>query len=213
MLIDWFKLAATLLILLTPIGLFHGKKVRHRSLTRDWSGYWGHTFTLGLHWIDLGRAVIGGWLLLEALTLAPGARSTLRYAVPLAHGAIMALAIILQTFVCKDRDHANAPFAFVAGATLGLFSPVIAGFSIMLALIVALGARVPLVYFPVLALALPGLGFLFEGQKALLTVGIGGAVVMLPWLLTIMFPRDLVASYRARRPSSAESAEAAQPRR
>jgi hypothetical protein len=72
---------------------------------------------------------------------------------------------------------------------------------------------VPLVYFPVLALSLPGLGFLFEGQKALLTVGIGGAVVMLPWLLTIMFPRDLVASYRARRPSSAESAEAAQPRR
>jgi hypothetical protein len=213
MLIDWFKLAAALLILLTPIGIFHGKKVRHRSLTRDWSGYWSYTFTLGLHWIDLGRAVLGGWLLVEALTLAPGARPALRYALPLAHGAVMGLALILQTFVCKDRDHANAPFTFVTGVVLGLFSPVIAGFAIVLALVVAFGARVPLIYFPVLAVALPGLGFLFEGKKALLTLGIGGAVVILPWLLTIMFPRDLVASYRARRPSSAESAEAAQPRR
>lgn len=207
MLIDWFKLAAALLLLLPPIGLFHGEKIRYRTLERDWSGYWRHTFSLGLHWIDLGRAILGAWLLLEALALAPGARSTYRYAIPLTHGAIMGLAVTLQTFGGRDRDHAHAPFAFVTGLVFGFFPPLTAAFAVLLALVTAAGTRAFIVFFPILALALPGLGFLFAGKKVLLFHGIGGAAVALPWLLTLMFPRYLVVAYRSRRLSSAEAAE------
>lgn len=202
MLIDWFKLAAALVLLVTPIGLFHGKKVRHRMLGRDWHGYWRATFTLGLHWIDFGRAILGSWLLSDALTAAPGASSLLRYAVPLASGAIMGFGVILQTFVCKELDAANAPFAFVTGLVLGAAAPLTALVPILLGLTIALGTRAPVVFFPVLALALPGIGFLFEGKKALLALGIIGAVVLLPWLLSLMFPRELVVTYRARRNSA-----------
>jgi hypothetical protein len=212
MVINWFKLIAALALILTPMGIFHGTKVRLRAVARDWTGYWGQTFTLGLHWIDLGRAALGGLILLEAIILQPGASSVYRYGVPLLHATVAGLGVLLQTFVCKERDHAHAPLAFVTGLAFGLFSPVVAGFSILLALIASSGIRAPLVYFPILGLALPGLAFLFDGRKTLLPSAAIGAVVVLPWLLTLMFPRDLVISYRARRVSAENSADL-QPRR
>ncbi len=162
MLIDWFKFIAALVLLVTPIGLFHGKKVRHRALSRDWHGYWSATLTLGLHWIDFGRAVLGAWLLSDALTAVPAASSALRYAVPLAHGAVMALAVIIQSFVCKELDAAHAPFTFVTGLVLGAAAPLTALVPILIALTIALGTRAPVAFFPVLALTLPGIGYLFE---------------------------------------------------
>lgn len=91
-----------------------------------------------------GRAALRSWL----LRLMPGARSTYRYALPLAHGAIVGLAIILQTFVCKEHDRAHAPFAFATGIVFGLFSPVVAGFAFFLALVTAAGTRSWVMFFP-----------------------------------------------------------------
>ena len=40
MLIDWLRLIPALLLLLTPIGVFHHDRVKYRALMRDWNGYW-----------------------------------------------------------------------------------------------------------------------------------------------------------------------------
>ncbi|MDP3178917.1 MAG: hypothetical protein Q8M76_13505, partial [Spirochaetaceae bacterium] len=123
MIIDWLKFAPALFLLLLPIGVFHGKKVRFRPIARDWADHWSKILTLGLHWIDLSRAALGGWLLVESLSLSPGAAGIMRYSVLVTLGAVMILAVALQTFVCKERDSANAPFMFVTGLLVGVYPP------------------------------------------------------------------------------------------
>ena len=213
MLINWLKFLPALLLLLTPIGLFHGKKTRLRSLTSSWSGYWRQTFTLGLHWIDLGRAVLGTLLLREAIDLAPNASSLFQKVVPLAYLPVLGAAVVLQTFVCRDGDRAHAPFAFTAGLVLALYSPVVAPLALSLALVTALGTRTSLAFFFVLAATVFGLGFLLIGKQMQLHLAAISAIVITPWLLTIMFPRDLVVAYRAKRQTVAEATESATPRR
>jgi hypothetical protein len=67
---------------------------------------------------------------------------------------------------------------------------------------VGTGARMGPGYFPmVLGVLLAGIGFWFEGKKALILLGLGTCALVVPWLFTIMFPRDLVFSYRARQRS------------
>ncbi len=212
MIIDWSKFAPALFFLLLPIGLFHGKKIRFRPISGDWNGHWSSTLSLGLHWIDLGRAALGGWLLIEALQLSPGVGGFMRYSILGTEGAVMIVAVGLQTFVCKEVDSANAPFAFVTGLVLGVYPPIIAGFPIILAIALAAGSRVPVVYFPSLGLLLAGIGALFEGKKALIFLALGCCAVVLPWLFTIMFPRDLVFTYRARQ-RSLDAENALPPRR
>lgn len=202
MIIDWLKLVPALLLLLTPIGLFHGKKIRVRPIDRDWDTHWPQIAGLGLHWIDLGRAVLGAWLLLDALSLPPGTRGVMRYAPIAAQGAVLVFSSCLQCFVCKERDSAHAPFMFVTGLLLGFYPPTVAGFAILLALTATAGARAPWIYFPLLAVLVAVLGYLFLGQGALIRLGAGGAAVALPWLLSLMFRQTLVLSYRTRRSSS-----------
>ncbi len=206
MIIDWLKLVPALLLLLTPISLFHGKKIRVRPIERDWDTHWPQIAGLGLHWIDLGRAMLGAWLLLDAISLPPGARGAMRYAPIAVQGALLVFSSCLQSLVCKERDSALAPFMFVTGLVLGFYSPTVAGFSILLALTAAAGSRTPWVYFPLLAVLVAGLGFLFVGKGALVGLAAGGAAVALPWLLTLMFRQTLVLSYRARRSSSESGA-------
>ncbi len=212
MLIDWLKFPAALFLLLLPIGLFHGQKIRFLAISRDWEGRRSLILTLGLHWIDLGRAALGGWLLLQSLALDPGALGFMRYSVPLTLGAIMILAVCLQTFVCKEPDSANAPFAFVTGMLFGVFTPVTAGFPFLIALTAAAGSRVPVAYFPVLALSLAGVGYVFDGRKTVVLLACGCCATLAPWLLSIMFPRELVLSYRAKR-SSKDTASPLPPHR
>lgn len=212
MIIDWLKFAPALFILLIPIGLFHGKKVRFRPIARDWDAHWAQILSLGLHWIDLTRAALGAWLLIEALTLEPGTRGAMRYAPLLLQGGVSVVAVCLQAFVCKERDSANAPFAFVTGLVFGLYPPATAAFPVLLAATVATGSRTPWAYFPILALSLLGIGFLFDGQRALIRMVLGAGAVMLPWLLSLMFSRDLVLTYRARRPHKDHPSQLPAPR-
>lgn len=199
MLIDWIRFAAALGLLLTPIALFHGKKVRYRPIARDWDTHWWQILTLGLHTIDAGRAALGGWLLVDALVPDPAARGLLRYAVLFTQGGVMSAAVLLQTFFCKERDSAHAPFAFVGGLVFGIYPPAIAGLPLLLAITVAGGSRTPVAFFPMLALALLGIGFLLGGKGMIIKLALGVCAVMLPWLCSLLFSRDLVVSYRAKR--------------
>lgn len=203
MIIDWPRLLVALALLLVPIAVFHGEKVRYRALMRDWDGYWLRTLSLGLHTIDLCRALLGVWLLSEALRRAPEAKEFMKYAAAAAQGAILCLATVLQAVVCKEPETAHAPFAFVTGLVLGFAPPTVAGFSLVLAGALALGSNSPTGFFPLLAMGVIGAGALFEGKKLLLNGGVLGAAILLPWLYTLLFPRHFVCSYRARKKTEA----------
>jgi len=201
MTIDWLKFLPALVLLLTPGDWFNGgSKVRYRDVTRDWDGYWLRAFAHGMHSIDLGRAALGTWLLIDSLHGAVGARGFAKYEVLLLQGGIRMLAVFIQTVVCREEDSVNAPFTFVTGVLLGGMSPIVAVFAIALALPIALGSRSPVAFFPVVALAHLGIGFWFKGKGSVFGLSFGAFAAMIPFLWAIMFRRELVVAYRAKRP-------------
>lgn len=203
--LDWLKLLLALICLLTPISLFHGRRVRFRALERDWQGYWGRTLGLGLHTIDLGRAALGAWLLYEAVQTDPQVRSLARHAPVIIRLAVLALAVLLQTLLCREPEAANAPFAFAAGLMLGVLPPAVAFFALILALVLAAGANAPAAFFPLAAVTVASLGLLLEGKRALFLLTTVAVVLLLPWLVSLLFRRHFVSTYRAQsrgKPSS-----------
>jgi hypothetical protein len=198
MVIDWLRFSGALLLLLVPIALFHGPRVRYRSVSRDWDRHWPRIFSLGLHSIDLGRAALGAWLLTQAVERVPGATGLLRQGVLLTDAAVLGVAVLVQTFVCKERDAAHAPFAFVIGLVAGFLPPLLAGFAVLLAIAIAIGARMPAALFLILAASVMAIGYFFV-RSGLPGVAIVAGAVALPSLATAMFPRRLVVSYRAKR--------------
>ena len=197
---NWLFFISALVLLLTPMGVFHGAKVRYRSIQQDWDEHWRQMLTLGQHSIDLARSALGGWLLVQSLALTVG--SKIPWWEPLAiQACIVLVAVALQTRICKEERALNAPFAFLSGLVFGLYAPHIAGFSLLFAIVTAAGSRTASVFFPVLAVALLGLGTFFSGLKLTNDIIYGAVVIVLPWLWSLLFSRALVITYRARRPS------------
>ena len=50
-----------------------------------------------------------------------------------------------------------------------------------------------------LAVSISAMGFLFRGRSLLLTLATVAAATALPWLLALLFSRELVVAFRARR--------------
>lgn len=202
MIIHWFQLVSATLLLLVPIGLFHGPKVRYRAIRRTWKGYWGRMFTLGLNPIDLGRAALGAWLILQALDADPAALLP-AWRLPALQSAIVLAAVVLQLLVCKEPKSLNACYPFLIGLIFGLLPFPAASFAVLGALVLAIGARMPMAFFPLLA----GLSLLFGllfGDKTLSAVLVVGAVAaVIPWLSSMLFSRALVITYRAKRADTA----------
>jgi hypothetical protein len=208
--IDWMKLGAALLLLLTPIGLFHGRQVRYRAIQREWTDHLAQIASLGLHTIDFLRAIAGAALLAGAVSRTPEAQAFMRYAPAFIQAGVLLTAAGLQTAVCRELDALHAPYTFVAGVMLGFFPPAIACFALLFAVVITLGMRVPAAFFPITAMAIVALGVLFAGRKLLLELVAGACVALLPWLASIMFRRNLVISYRTRRTSERTSATRAE---
>jgi hypothetical protein len=199
MLINWLKFVPALLLLLVPIGIFHGKKVRYREISRDWGDHLVPIFSLGLHLIDALRAALGAWLLIESLSLAPGAKGFIAQAPLLTRMAVLWLGVLLQTTVCRERDAMHAPFAWVLGVVAVLMPPLVATFAVILALATTAGSRVAAAFFPALAVALAAIGVSLVGKSFLLPVAVVAIMLLLPWLLPVLFNSELVISYRAKR--------------
>lgn len=211
MLIDWLKFLAALVLLLVPISIFHGHKVRYRAIRRHWDRHWRQILALGLHLIDFGRAVLGAWLLAESLERAPDANGLMRHAPILTQATLLCLAAILQTFSCREPDAAHAPFTFTAGVVAGFLPVTIATLAILLAVAITMGARKPALYFPMLAVSVGVLGYALSGGALARPAGMVAVFVILPWLLTLLFPRQLVVSYLAKRSSDSTPPGFAQP--
>ena len=54
-------------------------------------------------------------------------------------------------------------------------------------------------FFPLVGLAHLGIGFWFNGKGAVLGLGFGAVAAMVPFLWSLLFHRDLVVAYRAKR--------------
>jgi hypothetical protein len=204
--VDWLFLGAALVLLLPPVAWLHGANVRHRHLTRDWRGAWGATLSLPHHTIDLLRAAAGTWLLVRALPLSPNLADGAKHLPLLLAAGVLGLALTLQTIVCKEPDSFNAPLPFAAGIALGAVPPLVAAFALVIAIAVARGTATA-AFFLVLALAIPGMGRVFHGDEGLLPLLAIAAPLPLPWLLPLLFGRDLVLAQRIRTRSAAEQAE------
>ncbi len=202
MLIDWITFPAAIALLLIPIGLFHGARTRHRALASDWSGYWGRTLGHGFHTIDFGRAMLGAWYLAESLAPAPNASGLAAYTPLLVQGGLLWLGTVLQTFVCKEPHAACAPFAFVAGLATGFLPVSVGWFALLLAIVFALGVRAPALFFPALGAAIVGVGLVVSGAEVQPAILAPAVVVAMPWLLTLLFPRELTVACLARRATS-----------
>lgn len=195
---------------MVPIALFHGPKVRYRGVSHDWRNIWKQAFALGLHTVDFCRATLGAWWLLEALEKGPHATGVMRYAVPATYAVILVIATVRQMTFRAKPDSMHAPFVFIGGFVFGFYPPAIAAYTLLLAVVTALGTKTPAVFFPILAVALPSVGYLFA-RGMLINLIIGSIVALFPWLWSILFSRELVVSYRARRPS--DGSDSAHPHR
>lgn len=199
MLIDWSRLVPALVLLLTPIAVFHGPRVRHRALPQDWRNYWGPTLRLGLHTIDLLRGFLGAWYLTVALLPADGAFGVAKLVPGALGGLVLCLATFVQALVCKEENAMNAPFAFVAGLTLGFLPPAVGCFGLLIAAVVASGTRSAPAFFPVLAVAVIGAGFLFGNFKFQLPVWFVAAASAGPWFYALLFPRAWIVTHAQKR--------------
>lgn len=194
MFIDWTSFGPALLVLLTPIALFQGKQVLFRPISCEWNR--PRVFSLPHHLIDLVRATLGAWLLLQSITIAPETTGLARHAPLALQGAVLIAAVVMQTVFCKEPESVNAPFAFVTGLVVGFFPPVVAGFSLVIAIVVAIGVRTPAGFFVALAVAVAAAGALFEGAELILRIAVASVAIVLPWLIAMLFSRELVLAQR-----------------
>ena len=199
MIVHWATFLPALALLLIPITLFHGPKVRYRGISHDWRNIWPQAFGLGLHAIDFCRAILGAWLLLDSLNKGH-ATGFMRYGMPITFAAVLLTAVISQMTFRAKLDTMHAPFAFIAGLVFGFYPSEIAAYTLLLAVVTALGTKMPAVFFPVLAVALPAVGYVFA-RSLLLNLIVGSVVTLLPWLWSLLFAKEMIVSYRARRAS------------
>lgn len=195
LIVDWALFGPALALLLLPIGLFHGRRTRFRSLSRDWSGQWSQFFAQPHHFADVLRAAAGGWLLAHALRTPPGASI---YGLLLTQTAVVVLGTLLQAVVCREPDSSLAPFAYIVGLAAGFLPPIIAGPALVIAAVVTLGTRIPAVAFPALAVAIGVFGAFFIGGKKTIVVAPLVMAPFVPPLLALLFSRELGTTYRAR---------------
>lgn len=180
------------------MGIFHGKGVRYRAISRHWEGYWRRTIFLGATVFDFLRAIAGAWLLTEAVIRTPETKGMMRHAPFLLEAMVLPLSTGLQTLVPRERDVSLAPFGFVIGLLVGYLPLQITGFALILAGVIAVGARVGAIFFPMLAITTVAIGYLLTQRSMLMALGVAAASIMLPWLLTLLFTRPFVVAYRAR---------------
>ncbi|MBI5770306.1 MAG: hypothetical protein HZA93_21200 [Verrucomicrobia bacterium] len=200
LIVDWPQFFAAIFLLLTPGSLFYrSKKIRYREISREWDDHLVRVLAHGLHAIDLVRAALGTWLLLEALPVERDAHGLAKYTPLFVQGLVQILAVWLQTVTCPEPEHANAPFAFVIGLLLAGSSPAIAAFACALALPLTMGARTPGAFFPLLGLTHLVAGYFFKEEGGLLGLGFGAIAAMVPFVWALLFRRELVIAYRAGR--------------
>lgn len=195
--LDWTQFIFAAVVLLVPLPLFFSKAVQFRELDRSWHRVVWRAVTLPWHWVDLVRTGVAVYCLCSAAGLGqsfdPGAPP--HRGVVVLVGAILAVAVIVQTVACRAEGGFHVPFAFVFATAVVLFPPALAALALISAVAAAVAARSLSAFLWVLpaALAILGAG-LYPNWRLL---GIGAAVSLLGAVLPLLFHRESVFAHRA----------------
>lgn len=198
MTVNWLLLLPAVVLLWTPIALLQGKWARHRVVDLGWHGYWPRTLFFGLHWFDLVRATVGAGLLTAgtAVELTPTGIASLPPL--LLRAGVLLGGALLQCHGQREQKSIHAPFAYIAGLTLGSLFPTVAVFSLALTLVLAIGPGLPGAFFSLLPLIGAGLGYLLESMTGLFAAVALAPAVVAPWLLTFLLRKPFSSTYRSR---------------
>ena len=191
--LDWARFLPVAFLLLFPLPLLFARKTQYRALDENWAHYTAKGFTFPWHWLDVVRAFVGTWLLLQVLAINPPEyiAPKLIYGV---FGLVLVLAVTLQTVVCRSRGSFHAPFGFVIGVLIAVLSPIAAGLTLLSAFTVALAFRAAPAFFGAAAVAAPIFGYFFFPYYYLLPPLT--AMSGIPLLLPVLFQREFVLAHR-----------------
>lgn len=191
--LDWPKFIAALVLLLPPSPLFFGRNVGYDSLARILDQFLPGVFRLAWHWVDLCRALVGVWFLTLTLGIGHAPRQTPPYQALVVLAAVLSVALVLQTVVCKEPNSFHAAFAFVVATIVVLFPPLVAGFALVCGVMSSTGFRSAMAFFGMTAVCLVIFGYWFYPNWLLLAVG--ALMSGLPLLLPMLFGRELVLAH------------------
>ncbi len=193
--VDWMAFGVGALLLLFPLPLFYGKDVQYRELDRTWRRLLSSVFALSWHWIELLRALGGTWLLMQSISLGRSISDQMPPLIAVLFLAVVVcVGVVVQMVSCKASDSFNAGFATVVAVVAVLFPPIVAGLSLILAIMVAVGVRSAVAFFGALAASVAVLGAaLYQNW---LVLGAGVVASFLPLILPMMFHRELVLAHR-----------------
>jgi len=163
-----------------------------------WHGYWPRTFFFGLHWFDLVRATIGAALLCRATAVDLIQAGIDAHPSLLLRAGVLLVGALLQCRGHLEPKTIHAPFAYIAGVTLGGLYPTVAVFSLALTLVLAIGPGLPGAFFPLLTLIGGGLGYLLESMTGLFDAATLAPAIVAPWLLTFLLGKPFSSTYRSR---------------
>lgn len=187
--IDWLFLVPALLLLLPPLPLGELKRRLHqkRALKTSLPGL----LAAWRNWVDLIRSGAGVFLLMGyGLTLDPELESG-GVKVLAVNGAILALALLLQTIrMAGGKIHFFAPIFYVSGLTMVLSGPVEGGFALFVGWLFLIGSGNPVLHLPLTAAALGAGGYVIGGLSPALLLN--GVLIFIPPVLGLLFQNPLI---------------------
>jgi len=154
-----------------------------------------------LNWVDLARAGLGAWLLLETTFVFDPDDETARRTVLLLRAGILVVGLALQTVRFKRLLYFVAPAFYLTGITLLLGEGFAGAFAVCVGWAFALALRNGQLVLPVMAPALALGSLVLSGLEPLLFLNVG--LLILPPLLGVLFlrgPRLLDSATVSREP-------------
>jgi hypothetical protein len=187
MTLHWSSLLPAILLLWFPM-LARPKVPREMEELVRWAPANPLTMMqLWLNWVDLARASLGTWLLLEtAFEFDADDRTASRTALLLRAG-ILVVGLLLQTIRFRHVLYFVAPAFYLSGITLLLGRGTAGGFAVFVSWAFALALRNGQFVLPVMALAL-ALSTCVLGDPGL-SLFLNVALLITPLLLGVLFLR------------------------
>lgn len=131
-------LAAGLFLLVFPLWIFRAKGARLVGFDqRVWPS--GRNLALGM--LDAGRASVGLWLVVQAVSVMPAVEALGRWQEALYIATAMAVGLAAQALAWRDEDYLFAPVPYALGAVAVVAYPVVLVIALPLAIGGALAIR------------------------------------------------------------------------
>ncbi len=149
---------------------------------------------LPLVWIDPVRGFVAANLLMQAFEASAEAHAFERLLPTILGGALLMLAVFVQTCGRRDERETISPAGFLAGCLLALLPPMVAGAALIMGGATAVAMRSYIAGYILAALTTAGVGFMLMGKSP--TLAIAAALTALPVLLNWLRGTRMVTPMR-----------------